>query len=107
MELWKWSKYSSYEANHTPNKRQQQQQIKNKKQEAKCKTKPGKQWINSDLDPYLYRPKRAVYIRIQLNKCSNKSVLDAILLQRILVLEHFVSAFKPVPKLLSADKVNS
>ena len=52
-------------------------------------------------------PKRAVYIRIQLNKRSPKLVLDAILLQRILVLEQFVSASKLAPKVLSADKVNS
>ena len=45
-------KYSSYEANHITNKRQQQQQIKSKKQKAKYKTKQVKQWINSDLDPY-------------------------------------------------------
>ena len=52
-------------------------------------------------------PKRAVHIRIQLNKRSPKLVLDAILLQRILVLEQFVSASKLAPKVLSADKVNS
>ena len=104
MDVWKWSKYSSYEANHITNKRQQ---WKKKKQEAKYKTKQGKQWTDSDLDPYLQRPKRAVYIRIQLNKRSPKLVLDAILLQRILVLEQFVSASKLAPKVLSADKVNS
>ena len=49
MELSKWSKYSSCEANRILKKRQQ---IKNKKQEAKYKTKQGKQWIHSDLDPY-------------------------------------------------------
>ena len=40
MELWKWGKYSSYEANRITNKRKQ---IKNEKQEAKYKTKQGKQ----------------------------------------------------------------
>ena len=35
MEVWKWSKYSSYEANHTTNKRQQQIKTKNKKQNTK------------------------------------------------------------------------
>ena len=104
MELWKGSKHSSYEANRKPNKRKQ---IKNEKQEAKYKTKQEKEWINSDLDPYLYGPKRAVYIRIQLNKRSPKLVLDALLLQRILLLEQFVSASKLAPKVLSADKVNS
>ena len=50
VELWKGSKHSSYEANRIPNKRKQ---IKNEKQEAKYKTKQEKEWINSDLDPYL------------------------------------------------------
>ena len=70
--------------------------VKNKKQN----TKQNKE--NNKLIP-----KRAVYIRIQLNKRSPKLVLDAILLQRILVLEQFVSASKLAPKVLSADKVNS